>query len=116
MIELQAQIAKIMKSKAQTKTIVFAIKMFGYACLAINNKNIKYPIYPQNISIPVDSRIKKIYLTITPFMKEDLSEHTDTQIQLYFNQLSLKHDIAPLHLDSILRLDYRYNIFKKNTY
>ena len=117
MIELQKQIAKTMKSKPQTKTIVFAIKMFGYACQAISKTDIAYPVYPQTISIPIDSRIKKIYFTMTPFvkgeMKGDLSDHTDTQIQTYFDHLSTKYNIAPLHLDSILWLDYRYNFYKK---
>jgi N-glycosylase/DNA lyase len=70
------------------------------------------------ISIPIDSRIKKIYLTMTPFVKGEmkgdfLHNITDTQIQAYFQNLSKKYNIAPLHLDSILWLDYWSKIIKK---
>lgn len=105
MIELQILIAKTMKSNKQAKTIVFAIKLFGYACQTINNVDV---FYPMEISIPIDSRIKSIYKKQFPN-----TNHTDTQIQLYFDQLSIKHNIAPLHLDSILWLNYRYKNFKK---
>ncbi len=79
--------------------------MFGYALQAITNMDIYYPM---EISIPIDSRIKTIYKKQFPN-----TDHTDTQIQKYFDQVSLQHNIAPLHLDSILRLDYWSKFIKK---
>ena len=54
-----------------------------------------------DIFIPIESRIKKIYYT--QFPNNELDEK---KIQEYFNKISIKYNISPLHLDSILRLDY----------
>jgi len=104
MSTLQEIITKIMNRPKQSKTITFAIKMFGYACDIITKKN---NIYPMDISIPIDSRIKKIYSIQFPNQKLE-----DEKIQQYFQKISEKYNIPPLHLDSILRLDY-WNIFVK---
>lgn len=98
MSTLQQMISKTMNRPKQSKTITFAIKMFGYACEIINKKE---TIYPMDIFIPIDSRIKKIYAT--QFPDNDIDEE---KIQEYFNTLSIHYNISPLHLDSILRLDY----------
>ena len=92
-------LAKTMWTKIYSKTIVFAIKMFGYAYTIISWKNINYPI---NINIPVDSRLKKIYSLNT-------NKETTNEIEIceYFNKLSQNFNIPPLDLDTILRLDYR---------
>ena len=105
MSSLQKNIAKTMNSSKQSKTITFAIKMFGYACEIITKKD---TIYPMNISIPIDSRIKKIYSIQFPNHKIK-----DEKIQQYFQKISEKYNIPPLHLDSILRLDYWNNFIKK---
>jgi DNA-(apurinic or apyrimidinic site) lyase len=105
MTELQSLIAKIMKANNQSKTIVFAIKMFGYATQIITKQE---TIYPMKISIPIDSRIKTIYKNQFPNIN-----HNDNQVQQYFDELSLKNNIPPLHLDSILWLDYWNKIVKK---
>lgn len=92
-------LAKTMWTKIHSKTIVFAIKMFGYAYTIISWKEINYP---NNINIPVDSRLKKIYSLNT-------SQETINEIEIceYFNKLSKNLNIPPLDLDAILRLDYR---------
>ena len=57
-----------------------------------------------DINIPVDSRIKKIYKLNTD------KEADESQIREFFANLSQKHKITPLDLDTILRLDYRKTI------
>lgn len=94
-------LAKTMWTKLYSKTIVFAIKMFGYALTIISWKEIQYPM---NINIPVDSRIKKIYKLNTN------KEADESQIREFFANLSQKCKISPLDLDTILRLDYRKTI------
>lgn len=95
-------LAKTMWTKIHSKTIVFAIKMFGYAYTIISWKEINYP---NNINIPVDSRLKKIYSLNT-----DKETTNEIEICEYFNKLSQKFSIPPLDLDTILRLDYRKTI------
>ena len=105
MTKLQSLIAKFMKANRQSKTIVFAIKMFGYATQIITKQN---TIYPMEISIPIDSRIKTIYKKQFPN-----TDHNDNQVQQYFDNLAIKYNIPPLHLDSILRLEYWNKIVNK---
>lgn len=99
--KLNEILAKTMWTKLYSKTIVFAIKMFGYAFTIISWKEIKYPM---SINIPVDSRIKKIYKLNTN------KEADESQIREFFANLSQKYKIPPLDLDTILRLDYRKTI------
>ena len=97
--KLNRILAKTMWTKIYSKTIVFAIKMFGYAYTIISWKEINYP---NNINIPVDSRLKKIYSLNT-----DKETTNEIEICEYFNKLSQNFNIPPLDLDTILRLDYR---------
>jgi len=97
--ELNDKLAKIMGCKTSSKTIVFAIKMFGYACTIITWKDIEYPM---SINIPLDSRIKKIYSVCADSNKND-----DKSVLLYFENLSKKFKISPLDLDAVLWLKYR---------
>ncbi len=117
-------IAKTMKAEIDSKTNTFAIKMFGYAHEIISWKE---TIYPMDIKIPIDSRLKKIYFS-SPFIKGERfhsnklewnqgdllkTKTKEKEIEKYFQNLSKKHKIPPLHLDSILRLDYWNKFFKK---
>jgi len=95
-------LAKTMNTQLHSKTIVFAIKMFGYAYTIISWKNIDYPI---SINIPVDSRLKKIYK-----INENREPINELEICNYFWNLSKKFQIPPLDLDAILWLDYRKTI------
>lgn len=106
--KLNSLLANTMKTNKDSKTIVFAIKMFWYTCNIITWKETEYPL---SINIPVDSRLKKIYAletNTTLSWKEDI-----IKISNYFNNISKKYDISPLDLDSILRLDYRKFIKKE---
>lgn len=100
--KLNEILAKSMSTQTSSKTIVFAIKMFGYAYTTISWKDIQYPA---SVDIPVDSRLKKIYEINTHKSTKDGSE-----IRKYFWNLSTKFGIPPLDLDAILRLDYRKTI------
>ena len=97
--ELNKILAKMMNTQLYSKTIVFAVKMFGYACSIISWKDIDYPM---SINIPVDSRLKKIYV-----INENKDPINELEICDYFWNLSKKFQIPPLDLDAILWLDYR---------
>jgi len=100
--KLNEILAKTMNTTVYSKTIVFAIKMFGYAYTIINWNDIDYPM---SINIPVDSRLKKIYS-----LNVDKKTTNEIEICEFFNKLSQKYSIPPLDLDTILRLDYRKTI------
>lgn len=83
-------------SSGYSKTCCFAIKMYGYACRVLF-RDIRY--YPSNVPIPLDSRLQKIYT--------DLYGATSPSVMLkYFSTLSIRQGLPPLHLDSLLRLQY----------
>jgi len=94
MLELNQLLANKMKQKNNAKTIVFAVKMYGYVSRIMLDKFIPYPM---NIAIPIDSRITKIYE-----METRKEKFTNKQIEEYFMKLSYKYKIPPLHLDSLL--------------
>jgi len=106
MLDLLNSVSQVMKQKKDSKTLVFAIKMFGYGARIVFEEIIPY--HPK-IDIPLDSRLKKIYYTNFP----QKSDAKDPEIKKYFFELAQKHKIPPLHLDSVLRLDYRKLIKNK---
>ena len=93
MTQLNKLLAFTMKQDISAKTIVFAIKMFWYWA-RINYKFIPYPF---EIDIPVDSRIKKIYLK-----EKNINQAGNKEIINYFRQISRQIWVPPLHLDSLL--------------
>jgi DNA-(apurinic or apyrimidinic site) lyase len=106
---LLMNISQIMDRPPDSKTITFTVKMFWYGSRIIFEKIIYYPI---QIKIPIDSRLKKIYEINTG--KKLLNNIQDKKsIMKYFEDLSKKHNIPALHLDSILWIDYRKNHIKK---
>lgn len=106
---LLTTISEIMNRPKDSKTLTFTIKMFWYWSRIVFD-NIIY--YPHTINIPIDSRLKKIYET--NLSKKIWNKKSDLiLIKKFFSQLSKKHNIAPLHLDSILRIKYRKNEIKK---
>ena len=107
---LNTLLTKTMRSKEDDKTITFATKMFGYAHEIVSWKE---TIYPMSIQIPLDSRLKKIYSKNTPFIWKGVGGFEEKKVKKYFQNLSQKHQIPPLHLDSILWLDYWNNFVKK---
>jgi DNA-(apurinic or apyrimidinic site) lyase len=90
MIELRNDLAKIMKQKNDAKTIVFAVKMFSYWA---RNCFEKLVYFPDEINIPIDSRLQKIFDTY----KWDYGD-----INKFYFDLSKKLKISELHLDAIL--------------
>ena len=90
MLELRDELAKVMKQRKDAKTIVFAVKMFGYWARNCFNKTIKYP---EEITVPVDSRLTKIF-------EKYKWEYTD--INKFYKNLSVRLWIPELHLDAIL--------------
>jgi len=98
MFELNQLLANKMNQKNNAKTIVFAVKMYGYVTRIILDKFIPYPM---NISMPIDSRITKIYEKETGKIN-----YKNKDIEEYFGYLSWKYKIPPLHLDSLLWVKY----------
>lgn len=98
LVELAWLLARTMKQKKDDKTIVFAIKMYVYWLRSINNEII---YYPQELNIPIDSRLIKIY--------EKYRLENQSAKEFYF-KLSAELGLAPLHLDSLLWLSGDNNI------
>lgn len=90
MTKLRDDLAKIMKQKKDAKTIVFAVKMFSYWARNCFSKLVKFP---DDIVVPVDSRLTKIF-------EKYKGEYTD--INKFYFGLSKKLKIPELHLDAIL--------------
>ncbi|MFZ2150997.1 MAG: N-glycosylase/DNA lyase [Candidatus Absconditicoccaceae bacterium] len=106
---LLSKISQIMDRPADSKTLTFTVKMFGYGSRIIFEKIV---YYPHQIKIPIDSRLKKIYEINTG--KKLLNNIADKKlIGKYFEDLSKKHNIPALHLDSILWIDYWKNHIQK---
>lgn len=92
---LQKNLAKTMNQKTTDKTIVFAIKMLGYAISIYYKKDI---VFPFEISIPIDSRLTNLY--------EKYNTNSNLKIDEFYDILSKKLNIPPLSLDAILWVNY----------
>jgi len=88
MMALQQNLAKALSTQKNAKTIVFSVKMFGYAMRIATGE---FRPYPMEIPIPVDSRIQKI--------TDKLG--ADDPIT-FWQGLAEKTGVPPLHIDSIL--------------
>ncbi|GAA0129085.1 N-glycosylase/DNA lyase [Methanococcus maripaludis] len=86
--KLLENLSKYLNSKKNSKTVVFAVKMFGYASRIVFNEFFPYPM---NIEIPKDSRIEKYTL-----------KFTDENPIKFWNEVSKTTKIPPLHIDSII--------------
>lgn len=86
--KLLENLSKYLNSKKNSKTVVFAVKMFGYASRIVFNEFFPYPM---NIEIPKDSRIEKYTL-----------KFTDENPIKFWNEVSKTTNIPPLHIDSII--------------
>jgi len=93
MTELRDLLAKTMKQKITDKTIVFAVKMFGYIARNIYS----FVAYPKEIFIPIDSRLTNLF-------EKYKWDYTD--INKFYLDLSEKMDVALLHLDWIVWINY----------
>ncbi len=88
MVLLRQDIAKQLNTKPNSKTVVFTVKMFGYASRIVFKEFIAYPY---EIEIPKDSRIEKY-----------TKKFTEKNVLEFWNNISKDTKIPPLHIDSIL--------------
>jgi DNA-(apurinic or apyrimidinic site) lyase len=88
MIELRDELAQVLNSRKNAKTIVFAIKMFGYGGRIVFEKFVPYPM---EIEIPEDVRIKTYTERIT-----------NEPPASFWGWISRETGVPPLHIDSIL--------------
>jgi len=88
MEKLRDELAKALNSKRSAKTIVFAVKMFGYAGRIAFGEFVPYPM---TIEIPDDLRIS----TYT-------KRFTNEPLVSFWNRIAEMTGIPPLHIDSIL--------------
>ena len=85
---LREGIAKELNTKSYSKTVVFAVKIFGYGSRMVFDEFIPYPY---NIEIPKDSRIEKYTKKLT-----------NKDVLKFWNEISIETGVPPLHIDSIL--------------
>jgi len=88
MLKLNLDLANILNADKSAKTIVFAVKMFGYASRIVFDEFISYPM---EIAIPKDVRISN-------YTKRFTSEDPTG----FWNRIAKEVKIPPLHIDSIL--------------
>ena len=88
MLKLRDDLAKALNSKKDAKTVVFAVKMFGYAARISFNE---FKAYPIGIPIPEDIRIMN-------YTKRFTNEPSTN----FWNRIAKEVGIPPLHIDSIV--------------
>ncbi len=106
MEELRDKLALTMKQKKDAKTVVFAIKMFSYGARNVFNKLI---YFPENISIPIDSRLDNLfqkYKDTPPLTPPYKGGGQDQLIKKFYFDLSKKLNIPELHLDALVWVNY----------
>ncbi|MCS3900695.1 DNA-(apurinic or apyrimidinic site) lyase [Methanococcus voltae] len=104
MEELRNIVSKNLDTQKSAKTVVFSIKMYGYAC-RISLK--QYIAYPMDIEIPLDSRIEKYTKKILDINLKNPKKIqgvklTDKYMLEFWKEVSRTTEIPPLHIDSIL--------------
>ncbi len=106
MDKLALDLAKVMNQKVEAKTIVFAVKMFSYWARNVF-QYLEY--FPENLMIPIDSRLENLYKKYSPpilaFPPEG-ERNKQKQIKKFYINLSKKLNIPLLHLDAILWVNY----------
>ena len=93
MTELRDTLSKTMKQKHDAKTIVFAVKMFSYWARNVFD----FISFPKEITIPVDSRITNLF---------EKYKWSYSDIWKFYYDLSDKLNIAQLHLDALVWVNY----------
>ncbi|AFK22550.1 N-glycosylase/DNA lyase [Pyrococcus sp. ST04] len=88
MKSLWKALSRVMGAREDSKTIVFSVKMFGYAARIVFGYFIPYPM---DIPIPEDSRIKKI-----------TSKLTSEKPTIFWRKVAKESGVPPLHIDSII--------------
>ncbi len=92
MYALAQELAKTMSQKLSDKTIVFAIKMYGYVGRELFGEIVAYP---KELKIPLDSRLLNMY-------EEYCNDKLNITPQSYYVIIAKELDIPPLHLDALL--------------
>lgn len=92
---LQSILAKTMNQKPTDKTIVFAVKMFSYASRNYFQNIIHFPF---TVSIPIDSRLTKLY--------DIYNTDENLKIDNFYELLAQKTWLPPLHLDAVLWVNF----------
>lgn len=100
MTNLWMELSAAMQQHPHNKTMAFAVKMYGYAIRIVTNNFIHYPM---NIVIPLDSRLRRIAMQQNTIY----ATANDQMIIDYYQWLAEQHNIPPLHLDSLIWIDYR---------
>ncbi|HIP91179.1 MAG TPA: N-glycosylase/DNA lyase [Methanothermococcus okinawensis] len=85
---LRKALAKVLNTKGHSKTVVFAVKIFGYGARMSFNRFIPYPY---SIEIPRDSRIEKY-----------TAKFTRGDVLKFWSEVARDSGVPPLHIDSIL--------------
>ena len=93
MLSFRDLVASSLGASRLAKTVVFSVKMFGYASRIAFKRFIPYPM---EIDIPVDIRVKKISEVI---FGESLSE---AKVISLWRGISAESRIPPLHIDSVI--------------
>ncbi|WP_457742119.1 N-glycosylase/DNA lyase [Thermococcus sp.] len=88
MEKLRNDLARVMNARRSAKTIVFAVKMFGYAGRIAFGRFVPYPM---SIEIPDDVRINAY-----------TKRFTNESPVSFWNRVAEQTGIPPLHIDSIL--------------
>lgn len=119
MTELRDSLAEVMNQKNNAKTIVFAVKMFSYGARNVFEKIV---YFPNEICVPVDSRLTRIFEKYSPHPNSLLRSNFEdsragtpvsvipsnergqeqNKINKFYFDLSQKLGIPELHLDAIL--------------
>ncbi|XLQ19569.1 MAG: N-glycosylase/DNA lyase [Candidatus Moraniibacteriota bacterium] len=99
MNKLVHDLSNIMNQKSDAKTIVFSIKMFSYSARNVFGY-LEY--FPKDMMIPIDSRLENLYKKYNT----DIDHISKKDIQEFYMNLAKKLNIQPLHLDSILWVNY----------
>ncbi len=87
MDSLRRNLASVLNTDSSSKTMVFTVKMFGYAMRIYTETFVPYPF---SIPIPEDVRILN-------FTKKFTAEKPKT----FWNRIAQLSNIPPLHIDSI---------------
>ncbi|MFA4719583.1 N-glycosylase/DNA lyase [Pyrococcus kukulkanii] len=81
-------LAKAVGSEREKKTVVFAVKMFGYASRVVFSEFIPYPM---EIPIPEDVRIIRVTRKLT-----------QESPRKFWGKIARQTGVPPLHIDSII--------------
>nr|7OLB_A Chain A, N-glycosylase/DNA lyase [Pyrococcus abyssi GE5]7OLI_A Chain A, N-glycosylase/DNA lyase [Pyrococcus abyssi GE5]7OLI_B Chain B, N-glycosylase/DNA lyase [Pyrococcus abyssi GE5]7OUE_A Chain A, N-glycosylase/DNA lyase [Pyrococcus abyssi GE5]7OUE_C Chain C, N-glycosylase/DNA lyase [Pyrococcus abyssi GE5]7OUE_E Chain E, N-glycosylase/DNA lyase [Pyrococcus abyssi GE5]7OUE_G Chain G, N-glycosylase/DNA lyase [Pyrococcus abyssi GE5]7OY7_A Chain A, N-glycosylase/DNA lyase [Pyrococcus abyssi len=88
MSSLWGSIARALGVDKESKTVVFSVKMFGYAARIVLST---FNPYPMEIPIPEDSRIVKLTKKLT-----------NEKPRKFWMKIARESGVPPLHIDSIL--------------